>query len=471
MQPGEHLVQFYEGDEFLLDALRGYIGAGLKDGEATIVVATPEHRQELERQLTLDGVDVAGARAAGQYLDFDAAETLARISTGGAPDPERFRDVIGGVLGKAGEAGRPVRAFGEMVVILWRAGHRKGALELEELWNGIAGERAFSLLCAYPLSGFGAPGDARCFERVCGHHTRVIPGESYAGTIGDDARLREVARLQQRALALEAELLTREEAERALRERERELSDACGQLEAMNKDLREFAFIVSHDLREPLRGIGNVVAFLETDHEESLDAGARERLRTIRRLTRRSYDLLDAVMALTRVSRDGLHIVEVDASAMFAEAIENTRARIDENGSIVTFEPSGVRLRCDPKLMVEILTNLIANGLKYNQSSPKRVRLACSVIEGESQPVISVQDNGIGIDPRHHERVFHMFKRLHSSDRFGGGTGAGLAIVWKIVERHGGRVWLTSRPGEGSTFFCTLGPDGAGPPAAEGRRA
>jgi two-component system, chemotaxis family, sensor kinase Cph1 len=134
------------------------------------------------------------------------------------------------------------------------------------------------------------------------------------------------------------------------------------------------------------------------------------------------------------------------------------RTRIDEEGAEhVLHEPhcAGPMLRCDPDLAVQALTNLISNGLKYNQSVPKRVELGCAASEG-GPPILYVRDNGIGIEPRYREAIFKMFKRLHARDRFGGGTGAGLTIVKRIIERHGGRIWIESEPGQGSTFFMTF---------------
>jgi PAS domain S-box-containing protein len=249
------------------------------------------------------------------------------------------------------------------------------------------------------------------------------------------------------------------------REFREQLARHAAELERSNTDLKDFAYVVSHDLKEPLRGISNYAAFVLEDHGPALPEDGIEKIQTIQRLARRSYDLLDAILAFSRVGREGMSIEEVDINSLFARAIESLRGRIEDEGALVTWEPcAGVAIRCDPDLAVQALTNLISNALKYNESDPKRVELGCAH-RGHSGgiTIISVRDNGIGIDPRHQEAIFRMFKRLHARDRYGGGTGSGLAIVKRIVERHGGRVWVESVPGEGSTFYLSFAPGTGGP--------
>jgi PAS domain S-box-containing protein len=578
--PGEHFVHFFEKDAFLVDSLRGFIGEGLGRDEPALVILTPEHLAALEDRLAADGIDLAAARSRGRYRALDAADTLSLFMAGDRPDPARFRRVMGEVLRPmVPPGGGCVRAFGEMVALLWADGRKQGAIELEELWNDLATSFRFTLYCAYPMSLFASADEAEKFGHVCTRHTRVIPAESYSGLAESDARLREVSALQQRAAALEAEVRARRDAEEKLKKRERELADLLDnapegihrvgpggivlwanrahlstlgyepseyighnaaefyedraalrdmldrltrgetihnaparmrhrdgtmrdvlvhsnglfengefrytrcfirditeqkraqderdallarehatrlELELANNDLRDFAYIVAHDLREPLRGIGNSTGFLEIDHGEALGPGGRERVNTIKRLTRRCYDLLDGIMAFARIGREGVLVEPVAVSDLFGDALEMLRSMIEAEHAQVTCEPCTPEVRCDRTLAVQVLTNLISNGLKYNRSEPKRVRIACES-RGPST-VVSVRDNGIGIDPRHTENIFKMFKRLHAAGEYGGGTGAGLAIARRIVERHGGRMWLESTPGAGSTFYFTLAP-------------
>jgi PAS domain S-box-containing protein/excisionase family DNA binding protein len=213
--PSEHVVQVYEADAALLEAVGEYIGAGLRAGEAAIAIATEAHRTGLEERLRADGLDLDSARASGQYIALDAAETLARIMADGEPEPDRFAEVVGAVVARATTGGRPVRAFGEMVALLATEGNHAAAIRLESLWNGLQRVHTFSLFCAYPMDALGGEAFAAVFSDVCTEHTLVIPTERYTALETADARLREIALLQQRAASLEVEIAERERFEMA----------------------------------------------------------------------------------------------------------------------------------------------------------------------------------------------------------------------------------------------------------------
>jgi hypothetical protein len=155
IEASEHFVQFYEADEFLLDAVSEFVGAGLGAGAACIVIATKPHREGLEERLMTIGLDLAVASERGTYLAQDAAETLSLFMMDGMPDPERFFEVIGGLIERMGKGQRRVRIFGEMVAQLWSEGNQKAAIRLEALWNELYHTtHAFTLFCAYPMHGF-----------------------------------------------------------------------------------------------------------------------------------------------------------------------------------------------------------------------------------------------------------------------------------------------------------------------------
>src|SRR5581483_1751936 len=216
-----HFVQFYEGDTFLVDEVSRFIGSGLQAGDAGIVIATPPHREALQARLRPPAGDP------GSYIVLDARETLSRFMHGGSPDEQRFHDTVGALVrDAAGNGARRVRAFGEMVAVLWEEGKPEAAIRLEQLWNDLATRHSFSLFCAYPMRAFARSEDARGFMHVCAEHTHVRPSESI-GVPSDDleARNRIVARLQQRASALESEIARRKQTEQALERRERELAD------------------------------------------------------------------------------------------------------------------------------------------------------------------------------------------------------------------------------------------------------
>ena len=213
--PAEHLVQFYEADAALLDTVSEYIGAGLRAGEIAIAIVAEGHLAGIEERLKTDGLDIDSAHAGGQYIMLDAAETLTQIMGDGEPDPARFEEVIGTVIGRAARRGRAVRAFGEMVALLAADGNHAAAIRLEALWNGLQRVHTFSLLCAYPVDALGGAAFEAVFGDVCAEHTLVIPAESYTALETADAHLREIARLQQRAASLEAEVVERERVEMA----------------------------------------------------------------------------------------------------------------------------------------------------------------------------------------------------------------------------------------------------------------
>jgi PAS domain S-box-containing protein/excisionase family DNA binding protein len=212
----EHFVQFYESDAHLVDSVAAFATKPLQGAEGVILIATAGHLKRIEQELEVRGVDAAEARAKGQYVALDAAETLDKFMVGNLPDPTRFTETIGGVISALAEKWAGVRAFGEMVSLLCAAGNREGAIRLEELWNELGAKHAFSLFCAYPMNLFSGPEDARSFGEVCACHSIVIPSETYTSLSTAEEQLREISALQQKAAALEAEITLRRQAEAEL---------------------------------------------------------------------------------------------------------------------------------------------------------------------------------------------------------------------------------------------------------------
>jgi signal transduction histidine kinase len=273
------------------------------------------------------------------------------------------------------------------------------------------------------------------------------------------------------ALELRVEERTRALAEE-LRERRRaegELATKNRDLEASNRELDDFAYIASHDLKEPLRGIHNYAGFLLEDYQDRLDEAGRAKLETLMRLTGRMETLIDTLLHYSRVGRVDLAWSDVDLGAVVAELIDSLQPVLAEAGADVRVVTPLPVVRCDRARIDEVFRNLIVNGVKYNERAIPTVEIGAlppgtpvgsqpgaETPPAEAGPVFYVRDNGIGIPAKHQQVVFDIFKRLHGRDAYGGGTGAGLTIVKKVVERHGGQVWLESAPGEGSTFYFTL---------------
>lgn len=180
----EHAVEFYETDGFLVETVADFIVPALRGSGSAIVVATPEHRVAFAAALIAAGVDVDNASREMRYQEFDAAQLLSTFMLDGAPDPARFRDVIGSVIDRASAGGREVRVYGEMVALLWADGDVTSTIAVEDLWNDLAVGRQFALLCAYPLQGFDDRSRA-AFEDICGRHSSV--GAADGDALGSSA--------------------------------------------------------------------------------------------------------------------------------------------------------------------------------------------------------------------------------------------------------------------------------------------
>ncbi len=173
---GDHVVHFFDTDESLAHLVAGYLSAAVLDGDSAVIVATPGHRELFQAALATAGVDLDAAVRDGRLLMRDAADSLSRFSAGGSLDADEFDRVVGGLIREAGAWGRPVRAYGEMVALLWATGDVTGAMELEALWNQLGQTVPFSLFCAYPQSLFVDSRGAEAFAEVCHLHSGVVGG-------------------------------------------------------------------------------------------------------------------------------------------------------------------------------------------------------------------------------------------------------------------------------------------------------
>lgn len=184
-----HTVQFYETESFLAEALSHFIASGIQHGEAVIIVATAEHEASFKRELALAGFSYDAPIASGQLLFLDAHATLETLMVAGAPDPERFRKSVGGLLESTLARFPRLRAYGEMVDILRAQGNLEAMIALEELWNELATIHDFSLLCGYSIKGFSREDSKTAFEDVCRTHTHVLPAETFSALL-DSSTLR-----------------------------------------------------------------------------------------------------------------------------------------------------------------------------------------------------------------------------------------------------------------------------------------
>jgi two-component system, chemotaxis family, sensor kinase Cph1 len=247
-----------------------------------------------------------------------------------------------------------------------------------------------------------------------------------------------------------------------------EVSQLNLELKRSNIDLDSFAYVASHDLKEPLRGIHNYSSFLIEDYGEILDGSGVTKLETLILLTRRMENLIDSLLHYSRLGRTELAKAQIDLNLLVQEVVELFKITAGD-GLEVTVSPLPA-IWGDRTQISELFTNLVGNAIKYNNNAP--VKIEIGVVDpalaarkyrdrlpldlGDNTHVIYVRDNGIGIEPSHLDDIFRIFKRLHVRDEYGGGTGAGLTIAQKIVERHGGKIWVESEVGCGSTFYFAL---------------
>ncbi|HSK42814.1 MAG TPA: MEDS domain-containing protein [Candidatus Binatia bacterium] len=204
-----HAVQFYEKDSALIEALGQHIGHALESGDPALVIATKAHREALAEELRLRKINVSAAVKAGLFVQMDAASTLAEFMVGGGPDKQKFEQTVGAVVAQAVSRAKPGRrlvAFGEMVALLWAEGKRDATVRLEELWNELGEKYVFDLLCGYSIGAFDRLEHRQLFFSICGEHSQVNPAESYPEHGSDKQRRRSMARLQQKATALENEI-------------------------------------------------------------------------------------------------------------------------------------------------------------------------------------------------------------------------------------------------------------------------
>ncbi|MFB8789728.1 MAG: ATP-binding protein [Potamolinea sp.] len=251
-----------------------------------------------------------------------------------------------------------------------------------------------------------------------------------------------------------------------------ELAKINLELERSNSELDAFAYIASHDLKEPLRGIHNYSTFLIEDYADILNEDGVSKLQTLVRLTQRMEDLIDSLLHFSRLGRIELSLQPTNLNTLVKNVIEVLNISLKETNVDIRIPRPLPSIHCDPIQVSEVFSNLISNAIKYNDQAEKWVEIGFLDAEEalehfpnqenqekpENPIVFYVRDNGIGIQKKHIEAIFRIFKRLHTPHKYGGGTGAGLTIAKKIVERHGGIIWVESIYGEGSIFYFTVSP-------------
>jgi light-regulated signal transduction histidine kinase (bacteriophytochrome) len=237
----------------------------------------------------------------------------------------------------------------------------------------------------------------------------------------------------------------RKRMEAALREKTEKLARS-------NEDLEQFAYVASHDLQEPLRMVTSYVQLLAKRYKSKLDADANEFIDFAVDGAIRMRKLINDLLTYSGVGTQGKELSPTDSEAVLAQSVNDLKLTIEDNEALVTHDPLPTVMADRPQLG-QLFQNLIGNAIKFRGNEPPRVHISAS--RNGSGWIFSVRDNGIGIAPEYSERIFIIFQRLHSRQEYAG-TGIGLAICKKIVERHGGHIWVESEVGKGATFRFSL---------------
>ncbi|MDB5550985.1 MAG: sensor signal transduction histidine kinase, partial [Rhizobium sp.] len=226
-----------------------------------------------------------------------------------------------------------------------------------------------------------------------------------------------------------------------------------GELKRSNEELGQFAYVASHDLQEPLRMVASYTQLLSRRYKGKLDADADEFIAFAVDGATRMQQLIQDLLSYSRVETSGMDMRDTSSEEALQEALLNLRGAIEDSGALVTYDSLPI-VPADPMQLTQLFQNLIGNAIKYQSAGIPRVHVT-SIRNSEDKWAFSVKDNGLGIDPQYFERIFGMFQRLHKREKFAG-TGIGLAICKKIVERHGGTISVESQLGQGSTFHFEL---------------
>lgn len=246
-----------------------------------------------------------------------------------------------------------------------------------------------------------------------------------------------------------------EEAYETLKENEIRLKDLVADLERSNEELRSFAYITSHDLQEPLRTIASFSQLLERRYKGQLDIDADEFLDFIINAAVRMKEMIQGLLDYSRVEREGKEFIKIDMNLKLEKAVSNLKSAIDESNAIITHDDLPI-VFAEPDQMVRVFQNLISNAIKFRKADEQlKIHISVRIDKKRKEWIFSVSDNGIGMEEKYTGKIFEVFKRLHTIDKYEG-AGIGLAIVKRIIDAHKGHIWVESKLGKGSTFYFII---------------
>jgi signal transduction histidine kinase len=327
------------------------------------------------------------------------------------------------------------------MLAVWRLVARRLIHPLGELTAGVRGLEAGDRSARVRIDSGDELGDlGKAFNTMAAQLEQTLHG------LEQNVAERERAEAEVRRL--------NEDLERRVAERTAQFEAANRKLEAANKELEAFSYSVSHDLRSPLRAIDGFAHILLEDHAERLGDEGAGHLRVIRRNVSRMANLIDDLLSFSRMARQDMSLLPIDMMELTQEVFEEVRANAPPERDIELQLGELPPARGDRAMVRQVLANLLSNAIKFTGPKPKAMIAVYGVAEGE-QNTYRVKDNGVGFDMEYANMLFGVFQRLHGANEFEG-TGIGLAIVKRVVSRHGGRVWAEGAPGEGACMYFTL---------------
>jgi len=456
-----HAVYFYAGDADLADTVAAYVGKGVLAGETAVVVATEAHRDLIVQRLQAMNIDVEAARERGDVIILDAETTLPRFLVDGAPDRDLFMRVVGRVIASActrNDRRVKVRAYGEMVDVLWRGGNQRAAIALEELWNDLGKVHSFGLLCGYALAAFpAAAGDADLHE-VCDVHTHVSVAPRSPDTDlprQTRALAAEIARRKQVELALRDTVRDLERSVAAERERAAEASRLADDLSETIRVNELFVGVLAHDLRAPLAAIMTGAQLIKVREAGKPDARNMKALGRVLSSAERMSRMIEQLLDFTRLRVGGGIAIEpkdADIASLARQVVEELDDSYPDC-SVDVSQTGDTRGSWDPDRLSQLVSNLVANALQHGVPAAG-VRV---FVDGEAADVVRVQVHNLGAIPQ--PLLTQIFDPLTGGQRRrdrSRGLGLGLFITRQIAEAHGGGVEVSSSEATGTTFTLSL---------------
>ncbi len=482
--PPTHVVQFCDDDRALTASAASFLAEGIAAGEPAVAFATPARREAMRDCLRDRGLDVNYLERQSRLTVLDARATLATFMCDDMPDAHKFSHSVGAAIERlcAANAGSPIRAFGEMVSLLWQDGNTRAAVRLEELWNDLAAILPISLLCSYAGGEFLTATGDEDRERICRLHTHILDTGSQlvadstlpayrsltARTLALEKQLEDRTALEARLKdALAARKVAEEELQRAAVERERLLQrerEARAEAESANRAKAEFLSVMSHELRTPLNAIGGHVQLIELELHGPVTSAQRDALTRIAKSQRHLLMLVNDVLNLARIETGQMEyaVEELDLETAARQVVGAMQPLFERSELTCHVQPASADVAplvvsADGEKVRQILINLLTNAIKFTRSGGCVTVSVGPSPRNPSHVAVTVSDTGLGIALVRLRHVFEPFgQEPRSTTHHLDGTGLSLAISRDLARGMGGELSAESVPGEGSTFIFDL---------------